>query len=181
MKTSPANIPVVCRQVSSPPLHYSKLYVKWLHNLAEIRFWHTYFVTVQTGASHSSFIRQQIIHLREKNIVGPTERSGRLQAAFISRFTLDDGRAPKCLPFVPARIRHLGLSPTQAHRVGPTFFDEDDVCGRIPELSYRPSELLFTSNPNSSGLNLGHTLSWVTITDAASRVPISHDSARLFP
>ena len=32
-------------------------------------------VTVQTGASLSSFIRQQIIHLREKNIVYPTERS----------------------------------------------------------------------------------------------------------
>ena len=150
MKISLANIPVVCRQVSSPPLYYSELYIKYLQILSAIHIHNTNFVTVQTVASHSSSIRQQIIHLREKNIVGPTERS-----------------------------QHACM--LQAHRVGPTFFDEDDVCGRIPELSYRPSELLFTSNPNSSGLNLGHTLSWVTITDAASLVPISQDSARLFP
>ena len=37
-------------------------------------------VTVQTGASLSSFIRQQIIHLREKNIVYPTERSENVMA-----------------------------------------------------------------------------------------------------
>ena len=30
---------------------------------------------MRTGASLSSYIRQQIIHLREKNIVYPTERS----------------------------------------------------------------------------------------------------------
>ena len=31
-----------------------------------------FYVTVQTGASHSSFSRQQSIHLREKNIAGPS-------------------------------------------------------------------------------------------------------------
>ena len=29
---------------------------------------------------------------------------------------------------MPARIRHLGLSPTQVRREGLTLFDEDDVC-----------------------------------------------------
>ena len=63
---------------------------------------------------HLQFDSGGSIHLREKNIAGPTERSRRRWAACISRFTLDVGRAPKCLPFVRARIRHLGLSPTQA-------------------------------------------------------------------
>ena len=73
-------------------------------------------------------LRQKSIHLREKSIAYPTERSQhRRQAAFISRFTLDVGRAPKCLHFVRARIRHFGLSPTQARREGYALFDEDDV------------------------------------------------------
>ena len=33
--------------------------------------------------------------------------------ASISHFMLDVGRSPKCLHLVQARIRHLGLSPTQ--------------------------------------------------------------------
>ena len=47
--------------------------------------------------------RQQNIHLREKNIAGPTERSSK-------------GGMP---PLLIAR------------REGPAFFDEDDVCCRI--------------------------------------------------
>lgn len=35
--------------------------------------------------------------------------------------------------------------------------------------------------PNSSGLNLGHTLSLVLITEADSLVPISQDSLRVLP
>ena len=42
------------------------------------------------------------IHLREKSIAGPTERS-----------------------------RNGGLPPTQARREGPALFDEDDVCAGI--------------------------------------------------
>ena len=49
--------------------------------------------------------RQQSIHLREKNIAGPTERSSK-------------GGTP---PLLIAR------------REGPAFFDEDDVCCRILE------------------------------------------------
>jgi len=49
---------------------------------------------------HSQFvIRQQSIHLREKSIAGPTERS-----------------------------RSGGLPPAQARREGLALFDEDDVC-----------------------------------------------------
>ena len=47
-----------------------------------------------------------------------------------------------------------------------------------------PVLLLFqdgSGRPNSSGRNLGHTLSRVTITEQARRVPISQDSARVFP
>ena len=99
-------------------------------------------VAVQTGCSHSSQTAQSI-HLREKNIASPTENASRVGkpfllasgvTAFISRFTLDVGRAPKCLHFVLARIRHLGLPPTQkalaflARREGLAFFDEDGVC-----------------------------------------------------
>ena len=83
--------------------------------------------TVRTGCFNNPFPARSI-HLREKNIAGPTERSRRRLAACISRFTLDVGRSPKCLPFVRARIRHLGLSPTQGRREGPAFFDEDDAC-----------------------------------------------------
>ena len=49
--------------------------------------------------------RQQSIHLREKNIAGPTERSSK-------------GGTP---PLLIAR------------REGPAFFDEDDVCCRYME------------------------------------------------
>ena len=58
----------------------------------------------------SIYFRQQIIHLREKNIVGPTEKS-------------------------KTRKRFL------VRREGPAFFDEDDVCWRIIELTCSPSEL----------------------------------------
>ena len=71
--------------------------------------------------------RKTSIFVRKALQVRPRDQHRR-QAAFISRFTLDVGRAPKCLPFVLTRIRHLGLSPTQARREGPAFFDEDDVC-----------------------------------------------------
>ena len=102
-------------------------------------------VTVQTGCSRRSLTAQSI-HLREKSIAGPTENASRVGkpfllasgvTAFISRFTLDVGRAPKCLHFVLARIRHLGLPPTQkalaflARKEGLAFFDEDDVCGGV--------------------------------------------------
>ena len=40
------------------------------------------------------------------------------------------------------RDREGGSTPAQARREGPTFFDEDDACGRIQELSYSLSELL---------------------------------------
>ena len=55
------------------------------------------------------YVRQQIIHLREKNIAGPTEKS-------------------------KTRKRFL------VRREGPAFFDEDDVCRRIIELTCSPSE-----------------------------------------
>jgi len=58
--------------------------------------WH---VTVQTGCSCCS-LSAQSIHLREKNIAGPTERSSK-------------GGMP---PLLIAR------------RDGPAFFDEDDLC-----------------------------------------------------
>ena len=54
-------------------------------------------VTLQTGCICST-LPEQIIHLREKNIAGPTERSRRRLAAYASS------------------------------REGPAFFDEDDVC-----------------------------------------------------
>ena len=61
--------------------------------------WH---VTVQTGCSCCS-LSAQSIHLREKNIAGPTERSSK-------------GGVP---PLLIAR------------REGPAFFDEDDLCAAI--------------------------------------------------
>jgi hypothetical protein len=61
--------------------------------------WH---VTVQTGCSCCS-LSAQSIHLREKNIAGPTERSSK-------------GGMP---PLLIAR------------REGPAFFDEDDLCAAI--------------------------------------------------
>ena len=57
----------------------------------------------------SIYFRQQIIHLREKNIAGPTEKS-------------------------KTRKRFL------VRRGGPAFFDEDDVCWRIIELTCSPAE-----------------------------------------
>ena len=100
------------------------------------------FATVQTEWSFSSVVgRKAFIFVRKTLQVRPRDQHRR-QAAFISRFTLDVGRAPKCLPFVRARIRHLGLSPTQACRVGPAFFDEDDVCTGFQELRFSPSERL---------------------------------------
>ena len=54
-------------------------------------------VTVQKGCTNSMSPAESI-HLREKNIAGPTERS-----------------------------RKGGEPPAQARRAGPAFFDEDDV------------------------------------------------------
>ena len=67
--------------------------------------WH---VTVQTGCSCCS-LSAQSIHLREKNIAGPTERSSK-------------GGMP---PLLIAR------------REGPAFFDEDDLCAAY-ETSMQP-------------------------------------------
>ena len=67
--------------------------------------WH---VTVQTGCSCCS-LSAQSIHLREKNIAGPTERSSK-------------GGMP---PLLIAR------------REGPAFFDEDDLCA-ASETSMQP-------------------------------------------
>jgi hypothetical protein len=67
--------------------------------------WH---VTVQTGCSCCS-LSAQSIHLREKNIAGPTERSSK-------------GGMP---PLLIAR------------REGPAFFDEDDLCAAY-EASMQP-------------------------------------------
>ena len=41
------------------------------------------------------------------------KKVGSMRQAAISHFMLDVGRSPKCLHLVQARIRHLGLSPTQ--------------------------------------------------------------------
>ena len=57
-------------------------------------------ITVQTGCSYTSLLAQSI-HLREKNIAGPTGEIKRCE----------------CIVLV--------------QRVGPAFFDEDDVCDSV--------------------------------------------------
>ena len=49
-------------------------------------------------------------------------------------------------------------------------------------VSYAPPQsVTVTSRPNSSGRNRGHTLPLVQMVEAASRVPISQDSASVLP
>ena len=71
-----------------------------------------------------------------------------LQGNSSDRLFLHPGSGSKAFIFVRKtlsvrlRDREGGLTPAQARREGPTFFDEDDACGRIQELPYSLSELL---------------------------------------
>ena len=75
-----------------------------------------------------------------------------------------------------ALCRHLCILSESSLPVNAVFA----ISCRLFKNNFAQS-LIFTSSPNSSGKNLGHTFSDVQITLAARRVPISQASAMLFP
>ena len=76
------------------------------------RRWHA-FGADRSGAQTEPASRFHPRHIKKWVVCGKPPYYPPGVTASISHFMLDVGRSPKCLHLVQARIRHLGLSPTQ--------------------------------------------------------------------